>query len=198
MPSEPDEDRPASLPEISGAGAPNAYVRLMGWLYAACITIGVISIVCMTGLIFAGVVMRYVFEVGARFAEPMAIFFTVQLTMYGAAACYRAQAHLSMAYFVGLLPGPLRQAAQWLVHALMAAVAVAMIWYGISLARTTWFQAYPEFDYVRVGLVYSGIPGSGVVLLLFIIEAVVWPRSAPSEAEEALEHAFTAEKRLGG
>jgi TRAP-type C4-dicarboxylate transport system permease small subunit len=169
----------------------------MDWLYAACITVGVVSIVCMTGLIFTGVVMRYVFEVGARFAEPMAIFFTVQLTMYGAAACYRAQAHLHMAYFVGLLRAPLRRAAGWLVHALMAAIAVAMIWYGISLTRTTWFQAYPEFDYVRVGLVYSGIPGSGVVLLLFIVEAVLWPRQAASEAEEALEHA-AAERRLGG
>lgn len=198
MPSEPGDDRPASPPEKSGAGAPNAYVRAMDGLYFACVAIGVVSIVCMTGLIFAGVVMRYLFEVGARFAEPMAIFFTVQLTMYGAAACYRAQAHLAMAYFVGLLPAGLQRAARWLMHALMAAIAVAMIWYGISLARTTWFQAYPEFDYVKVGLVYSGIPGSGIVLLLFIVEAVLWPRPASSEAEEALEHALTAEKRLGG
>jgi TRAP-type C4-dicarboxylate transport system permease small subunit len=180
------------------AGAPNVYVRAMDWLYTACITIGVVSIVCMTGLIFAGVVMRYVFEVGARFAEPMAIFFTVQLTMYGAAACYRAQAHLYMAYFVGLLPAMPRRAAQWLVHGFMAAIAVAMIWYGTSLTRTTWFQFYPEFDYVKVGLVYSGIPGSGVVLLLFIVEAVLWPRPGASEAEEALEHAGPTEKRLGG
>lgn len=198
MPSERGDDRPASPPETSGAGAPNAYVRAMDWLYTACIAIGVVSIVCMTGLIFAGVVMRYIFQVGARFAEPMAIFFAVQLTMYGAAACYRAQAHLHMAFFVGLLPDRLGQAARWLVHALMAAIAVAMIWYGISLTRTTWFQAYPEFDYVKVGLVYSGIPGSGAVLLLFVIEAVLWPRSTPSEAEEALEQAGMAAKRLGG
>lgn len=174
----------------------------MAWLYAACIVVGAVSIVCMTALIFTGVIMRYVFEVGARFAEPMAIFFTVQLTMYGAAACYRAQAHLYMAYFVGLLSPPLRRAAALLVHALMAAIAVAMIWYGVSLARTTWFQFYPEFDYVKVGLVYSGIPGSGVVLLLFIVEAVLWPRppAGPDqeEIEAALHHAGTAEKRLGG
>jgi TRAP-type C4-dicarboxylate transport system permease small subunit len=102
----------------SRTGAPHPYVRAMGWLYAACILVGAVSIVCMTALIFTGVVMRYVFEVGARFAEPMAIFFTVQLTMYGAAACYRAQAHLYMAYFVGLLPAAGRWAAGWLVQAL--------------------------------------------------------------------------------
>ena len=197
MPTVSGDDRPAPPPAKSGEGVPNAYARAMDWLYTACIAIGVVSIVCMTGLIFAGVVMRCIFEVGARFAEPMAIFFTVQLTMYGAAACYRAQAHLSMAYFVGLLPEHLGRAAGWLVHALMAAIAVAMIWYGISLRRTTWFQAYPEFDYVKVGLVYSGIPGSGVVLLLFVLEAVLWPRPAVSETDEALEQAGVGRRAAG-
>lgn len=196
MPPTPRDDRGAPPPD---AGAPHPYTRAMEWLYTACIAIGAVSIVCMTGLIFTGVIMRYVFRMGAQFAEPMAIFFTVQLTMYGAAACYRAHAHLRMEYFVGLLPAGIHRIADWIVHALMAAVAVAMIWYGLSLAQTTWFQSYPEFDYVRVGLVYSGIPGSGVVLLLFIVEEIAWPRPAPDRAIEAtLEQAGTAEKRLGG
>lgn len=178
------------------------YVRAMDRLYQACIVVGVVSIVCMTALIFTGVVMRYGFLMGARFAEPMAIFFTVQLTMYGAAACYRAEAHLRMAYFVGLLPPPLRRAAAWAVHALMAGVALVMIRYGWSLAETTWFQAYPEFSHVRVGLVYSGIPGGGLVLLLFVIEAVLWPGAMrEAEAEEiagAVARTRAEERRLGG
>ena len=64
-----------------------AYVRVMDKLYLLCMVVCVISIVCMTVLIFTGVVSRYVFEVGARFAEPMSIFFTVQLTLYGSAIC---------------------------------------------------------------------------------------------------------------
>lgn len=180
----------------SRTGAPNLYVRAMDRLYWLCIAISVVSIVAMTALIFTGVVMRYVFLMGARFAEPMSIFFIVQLTMYGAAACYRAHAHLRMDYFVGLLPDRWRRAPDWMVHALMAGVAVAMIWYGLSLARTTWFQSYPEFEYVRVGLVYSGIPGSGLVLLLFIVEAAIWPRAAPDLEREEVEHG--REQRSGG
>ena len=76
-------------------------------------------------------------------------------------------------YFVGLLPDHLHRAADRLVHVLMAAVAIAMIWYGLSLTLTTWFQAYPEFAYVRVGVVYSGIPGSGIVLLAWTVPALV-------------------------
>ena len=68
------------------------------------------------------------------------------------------------------------------------------------LAHTTWFQSYPEFEYVRVGLVYSAIPGSGVILLLFVIEALFFPHVAADVDEEelarALEHAEAEERRL--
>jgi TRAP-type C4-dicarboxylate transport system permease small subunit len=150
------------------------YIRCMDGLYVAAVAICVVSIVCMTGMIFTGVLMRYVFHVGARFAEPLSIFFAVQLTMYGAAACYRARAHLSLELFVNYLPRRLRQLPQYLVHALMAGVALFMLIYGLSLVETTWFQSYPEFEAVRVGFVYSAIPGSGIVTLLFVVEAVLF------------------------
>lgn len=150
----------------------STYVRVMDKLYAACIVVCVVSIVCMTTLIFTGVVMRYLFSMGARFAEPMSIFFTVQLTMYGAAACFRKHAHLRLELFVRMLPEYLQRCVQHLVHLLMAIIAVFMMVYGYSLSSTTWFQSYPEFDAIKVGLVYSAIPGSGLVTLLFVIEAV--------------------------
>ena len=45
------------------------YVRAMDKLYWACIAIGVVSLVAMTGLIATGVFMRYLFNLGAQFAE---------------------------------------------------------------------------------------------------------------------------------
>ena len=149
------------------------YARAMDLLYRLCVAICVASVVVMVGLIFAGVIMRVGFTMGARFAEPLSIFFAVQLTMYGAAVCYRAQAHLRLQVFVRLLSERWQRWSEWLVHTLMGGVAVLMIVYGISLTRTTWFQAYPEFDVVKVGLVYSAIPGSGIVTLLFVIEALL-------------------------
>lgn len=178
------------------------YVGLMDRLYLLCIVVCVISVVCMTVLIFSGVVMRYIFEMGARFAEPMSIFFTVQLTMYGAAACYRAQSHLSLQLFVKLLPERWQSLPAHLVHALMAGIALFMVVYGFSLAQTTWFQSYPEFDEIKVGVVYSAIPGSGVVTLLFVIESVLFgeilaKRRAEEESlERALEHGEEEARRL--
>jgi TRAP-type C4-dicarboxylate transport system permease small subunit len=47
-----------------------------------------------------------------------------------------------------------------------------MITYGASLVKTTYFQAYPEFQYIRVGVAYSAIPIGGLITLLFVIEKV--------------------------
>lgn len=154
----------------------------------------------MTGLIFTGVIMRYVFDMGARFAEPMSIFFTVQLTMYGAAACFRAHVHLRLLVFVKMLPDVLQTLMDRIVLFLMAVIAFSMIYYGFSLTQTTWFQAYPEFDYVRVGFVYSAIPGSGLVTLLFVVEAAIFSQRFVDEGDEelkrAIEHAEEEERKL--
>lgn len=166
------------------------YLRIMDKLYAACIVVPVVCIVCMTALIFTGVVMRYVFSMGASFAEPMAIFFTVQLTMYGAAACYRDRAHLRLTAFVKLLPRPTHRVMDQAVNALMIAVAVAMVYYGFNLSRTTWFQSYPEWEYIRVGVVYSAFAGSGAVMLLFAIEAIFFPDAVVSADERELQRAI--------
>ena len=81
----------------------------------------------------------------------------------------------------------------------MGLIAVLMVIYGASLAHTTWFQSYPEFEYVKVGLVYSAIPGSGLVTLLFVIEAILFRRTEEEEDEEmqhALEQAEEERRRL--
>lgn len=176
------------------------YVSAMDKLYLLCAGIAVVSVVCMTVLIFVGVVMRYVFLMGAQFAEPLSIFFAVQLTMYGAAACFRSRSHLSLELFVSMLPPERRRVADWIVFALMGAIAVFMVVYGVSLTDTTWFQAYPEFPYIRVGFVYSAIPGSGLVTLLFVIEAAFFRRGDSHEREDrlrrVLEHGQEEARKL--
>ncbi len=167
-----------------------AYVRIMDKLYLLCMVVCVISIVCMTVLIFTGVVSRYVFEVGARFAEPMSIFFTVQLTLYGSAICYRSQAHLRLEVFVRMLPDRLQHLPHYLVHGLMATIACLMVYYGYSLAETTWFQSYPEFDEIKVGVVYSAIPGGGAVTLLFVIERVFYHDVLVELEDQEMRHAM--------
>jgi len=166
------------------------YVRLMDRLYLACIAVGVVSVLIMTGLIATGVFLRYLFNYGAQFAEPCAIFFSIQMTFYGAAACLRAGVHLSLELFFKMLPAALQPIVDKAIHLLLAGFALFMIVWGISLSETTWFQSYPEFQYVRVGLVYTAIPGSGLVMLLFVIESLLFreARDASIGARALPEH----------
>lgn len=167
----------------------DSYVRWMERLQALCFFWCGVSLVTMAVLIFTGVVMRYGFSRGARFAEPMSIFFAVQLAMYGAAACYRANAHLRLSFFVNRMPNRIARIVDLGVQVLLGVVAVAMIYYGASLARTTWFQSYPEFTAIRVGVVYAAIPISGVIFLLFVIEHLLFGKQGPDFEEEELREA---------
>lgn len=168
----------------------DTYIRVMERLQQLCYLWCGTSLVAMAVLIFTGVVMRYGFAAGARFAEPFSIFFAVQLTMYGAAVCYRTSAHLHLAFFVQLLPERLARIVDLIVQLMLGAIAVAMIYYGFNLARTTWFQSYPEFEGIRVGVVYAAIPISGVIFLLFIIEHLLFGRQTKTLEEEELAEAI--------
>ncbi len=172
------------------------YVRAMDKLYWFCIGIGVVSVVAMTGLIATGVFLRYVFNHGAQFAEPCAIFFSIQLTFYGAAACLRAGVHLRLELLLKALSPRWVVIADRAIHLLLAGFAIFMVVWGISLSQTTWFQSYPEFQYVKVGLVYTAIPSAGAITLLFVIESLFFrsEREAHVRAHEPAEHDMEHER----
>jgi TRAP-type C4-dicarboxylate transport system permease small subunit len=169
------------------------YITLMDTLYGLCVVIAVVAVVVMTLLIAVGVFMRYVLGVGAVFSEPISIFLAIQLSFYGAAACYRANAHLRLDVFVKLLPARLRHLPELTVHLLMAAISLFMVYYGINLVKTTFFQSYPEFQYIRVGLVYTAIPIAGLITFLFVLEKMLFkhppPQSLPEPAQSLAEPA---------
>jgi TRAP-type C4-dicarboxylate transport system permease small subunit len=49
--------------------------------------------------------------------------------------------------------------------------------------KTTFFQAYPEFQYIRVGVAYSAIPIAGLITFLFVVEKA-FNISSPKVAKE--------------
>lgn len=148
----------------------NGYVKLMDVLYFICVFIAGAAMVIMSVIIAWGVFTRYVLGSGSFWPEPISIFLAIQLTFYGAAACYRAGTHISLKMFMDMLPPFLKRWQRYFVDLLMAAICLFMVTYGASLVKTTYFQAYPEFQYIRVGVAYSAIPIGGLITLLFVIE----------------------------
>lgn len=157
------------------------YVAAMDKLYLACVFLCCASVVIMTVLIAFGVFSRYVLHLGAFYSEPLSIFLAIQLTFYGAAVCYRADAHLRLEIVENALPPAGGRYLRALIDFLMAGVSIFMIFYGTNLVAVTLYQAYPEFEFVRVGVVYTAIPLGSLVTLLFVIEkALVDPKPRTS------------------
>ena len=159
----------------------NGYVKLMDVLYFICVFIAGAAMVIMSAIISWGVFTRYVLGSGSFWPEPISIFLAIQLTFYGAAACYRAGTHIALRMFMDRLPPAWQRWQHLFVHLLMAGISLFMVTYGASLVKTTFFQSYPEFQYIRVGVVYSAIPIGGMITLLFVIENAFF--RAPSEIE---------------
>jgi TRAP-type C4-dicarboxylate transport system permease small subunit len=55
----------------------------------------------------------------------------------------------------------------------MLATNLFMLWWGIKLVETTWFQVIAEFPIMSVGLSYAPIPIAGALTTLFIIERMI-------------------------
>jgi TRAP-type C4-dicarboxylate transport system permease small subunit len=91
-------------------------------LYLACIWISGLSIVIMSLIIPWGIFTRYVLGTGSQWPEPISILLMVIFTFFGAAAGYRAGAHIAVGMLTDRMPEGLRKqascAARDLAHGL--------------------------------------------------------------------------------
>ncbi len=165
---------------------PPLYVRAMDKLYWFCIGIAVLAICTTTTLVFAGAMARDLLGFGAMYSEQLSIMFAIQMTFYGAAACYRAHAHLSLTLFATMMPPKGQTILRYFVQAIFLAISLAMIFWGIDLVKATMFQHYAEFPWegLKVGYIYSAVPISGVILLLFIIEQLFFESARKFHGDE--------------
>jgi TRAP-type C4-dicarboxylate transport system permease small subunit len=142
-------------------------------LYRACIWVSGLSILAMTLIIPWGIFARYVLGTGSSWPEPVSILLMVLFTFIGAAASYRAGAHMAVAMVTDRLPEPLRRLVAVFTQLLMLGVCVFMTWYGFKLCVTTWNQYMASLPSVRVGMSYAPIPVGGVLTLIFVLEKLL-------------------------
>ncbi|MEE4098120.1 TRAP transporter small permease [Pseudomonas viridiflava] len=148
----------------------NTLLRINDTLYRVCIGIAGLSVLTMTLIIPWGIFARYVLGSGSSWPEPVAILLMVVFTFFGAAASYRAGAHMAVAMAVDRMPVQLRKVAVVVIQLLMAIVALFMIFKGFKLCATTWNQFLGELPGLRVGISYLPIPIGGIVTLIFVLE----------------------------
>jgi TRAP-type C4-dicarboxylate transport system permease small subunit len=146
------------------------YVAAMDRLYLACIWLAGVAIVCMSLIIPWGVFTRYVLGTGSQWPEPIAILLMMVFTFIGAAAAYRANAHIAVTMLTDALPRPVQGLLAWLVDGLMALASAFVVWYGFSLSQGTMGQSISELPWLPVGVTYAPLPLGALFTLLFVLE----------------------------
>jgi TRAP-type C4-dicarboxylate transport system permease small subunit len=147
-----------------------AYRRAMDALYFACVLVAGTGIVVIALVIPWGVYTRYVLDRGSAWPEPLSILLMIAFTFAGAAAVYRANAHIAVQIATERLPAPARRPMALAVETLMALLAIFMVIWGIELVQLTWRQVIAEFPFLSVGVTYLPIPIGGAATLCFILE----------------------------
>ncbi len=148
-------------------------LRFNDRLYLACIWIAGLAIFAMSLIIPWGIFTRYVLGSGSQWPEPISILLMVIFTFFGAAAGYRANAHISVAMVTDRMPAPLRGAVARVMDVLMAVVAIFMAYYGTKLCIQTWGQNIGEIPWMPVGATYLPVPLGGAITLVFVLERMV-------------------------
>ena len=148
-------------------------LRFNDQLYLACIWIAGLSIFVMTLIIPWGIFTRYILGTGSQWPEPIAILLMVVFTFFGAAAGYRAQAHISVAMVTDRLPAAIRPPLAWCMNVLMLLIALFMVWYGAKLCIGTWHQSIGQLPWMPVGATYLPVPLGGVITALFVLENLI-------------------------
>ena len=148
--------------------------RLLDALYLASIWIAGVAILVMSFIIPWGVFSRYVLGSGSQWPEPIAILLMMVFTFIGAAAGYRAGAHIAVTILTDQLPKVAQAAAARVSDVLMLVICAFIVVYGVQLCRATWGQSVSELPWLPVGVTYLPLPIGGVLTLLFVLERLAW------------------------
>ncbi|MGE8495907.1 MAG: TRAP transporter small permease [Pseudomonas sp.] len=143
-------------------------------IYRACIVTASLAIVIMATIIPWGVFSRYVLGQGLGWPEPISVLLMVVFTFIGAAAGYRAGAHMAVTSLTDRLPQSLEPVFTLFVRLCMGAIALFMLIWGYKLCAATWNQYLSTLPSVRVGISYMPIPVGGFITLLFVIEQLLY------------------------
>lgn len=146
------------------------FLRAMDRVYAACVWAAGAAITLMCVIIPWGVFTRYLLGTGSRWPEPVAILLMMVFTFIGAAAAYRANAHIAVTMLTDRLPPRLQRLGEAAVDVLMAVASGFVAWYGTRLAVDTMGQSIAELPWLPVGVTYAPLPIGSAVTLLFVLE----------------------------
>ena len=151
----------------------NLLLRINDRIYMACIWVAGLSVLTISLIIPWGVFARYVLGTGSSWPEPTAILLMMVFTFIGAAASYRAGAHMAVAMVTDRLQPNMRRTMSIVSQVLMGTICLFMTIWGTKLCLSTWNQFMSALPTLRVGITYMPIPVGGALTLVFVLEKLL-------------------------
>jgi TRAP-type C4-dicarboxylate transport system permease small subunit len=148
--------------------------KAMDALYLCCIWSAGIAIFFMSIIIPIGVFARYVLGFGAQWPEPIAILLMVVFTFLGAAAAYRAGAHIAVAMLTDRLSKSQQKNCAIVVDIAMLVICGFGVLYGTKLCLGTMAQNLAELPWLPVGLTYVPMPLGALLTMIFVLEKILF------------------------
>src|ERR1700752_4935931 len=127
------------------------YIRAMDAIHSACLFVAGCCLVVITIIIPYGVFTRYVLNSAASWPEPIAVLLMIWLSFLSAVVCYREYLHIGVGVLPALLPDWAKAILGSILELCMLATNLFMLWWGVRLVATTWYQDIAEFPLVSVG-----------------------------------------------
>jgi TRAP-type C4-dicarboxylate transport system permease small subunit len=142
---------------------------VLEWVEQVLIRILFIGLVVV---VFAGVLLRYVFRVPLIWGEELSLFFFIWLGLLSASVAVRSRSHFRMAALVALLPPPVRKAFDVVTLLVMGGLTVVLAWQGFALAYGGLGEQAPALR-VPMAWVYSAFPVGALSMLVFLLENIL-------------------------
>lgn len=144
----------------------------------------VLLMASMAILVFANVVMRYVFNQSIFWVEEFTQIQMIWVAYLGAGLALREGRHVAVDMLQDALPASLRHAVRWFIAAATALFLLALVVLGVQIAEFTWNQETPAMG-LPAGLPYLGIPLGAAAMLLHLL--LFWRQFIARDFEQVEE-----------
>ncbi|AOT68567.1 TRAP transporter small permease [Geosporobacter ferrireducens] len=145
--------------------------------------IGMIFIVLMILIISIQVFSRYFFSVTPRWSEEVALLLMVWFAFIGISIGVKRESHLSIEYFVSLLPEKIQKVIIRFGHVLVLFSGLFLFYYGGLLAIQTRTSTLPATR-LPSSYLYIMVPIAGFLIFLYSIPKVLGKTEVLKEEKE--------------
>lgn len=124
-----------------------------------------ICMVILTCIVFADVILRYIFKQGFSWTQEIATLMLVWCSLIGMAIGVLEKIHISIEMFTAKLPAKAISALDSINHILMAVFGGLMVYFGVLIMNLTKMSTMPATK-MPSAVLYIILPLSGLLVLI--------------------------------